>query len=324
MSNFKKLNLVLALQYSYGKHRSGWKYALNSLKNLHDNNGILLDGFIEKKFVWGSDPGEFHNHPEPYQQPWLGFIHCPPNMPKWFHYNLAPQSIFKTELWQASYQYCQGLFCLSNYHKRWLQQNLEIPIINLLHPTEVPSIKFSLDKFLSHSQSQIIQIGWWLRKLNSIYYLPVKKIKKAILMPNRLGLKQLFEQEKFIFKLQPDYSSVEIIDYLSDYEYDILLSQNLVYLDLYDASATNTIIECIVRHTPVLVNPLPAVREYLGDDYPFYFMNREEAADKAENLDLIAKTYEYLRTHPIHTKLSGSYFRESLYQILYKPEFKIL
>lgn len=311
----QKLNLVLALQYCYGKHRAGWNYAINSLRNLHNDNGIFLDAFIEKKFAWGRDPGDINNHPQPYQQPWVGFIHCPPNMPKWFQYYQAPQSVFKTELWQESVKYCQGLFCLSNYHKKWLQEQLKIPIVNLFHPTEIPEIKFSFDKFLSNPRPKIVQVGWWLRKLNSIYYLPVKKVKKAILMPKLSDLAQLFDQEKTIFNLQPDYDSVEIINHLQNYKYDILLSQNLVYLDLYDASATNTIIECIVRHTPVLVNPLPAVKEYLGDDYPFYFNDRQEAAEKAEDFDLVAKTYKYLQKHPIQSKLKLDYFRDSFIEI---------
>lgn len=321
MKHFQKLNLKPALQYTYGQHRSGWKYALNSLSALHDERGILVDGFIEKKFAWGNDMGDFFNKPQPYQTPWIGFIHCPPKIPKWFRYNLAPQSIFQTRLWQESSKYCKALFCLSEYHRQWLQQRLEIPIFNFFHPTEVPPLKFSFDKFLSNSQPKIVQIGWWLRKLHSIYYLPVHKIQKAILMPNTPGLQQLFQRERNIFHLQPDFDSVETIEYLSNEEYDLLLSQNLVYLDLYDASATNTIIECIVRHTPVLVNPLPAVREYLGENYPLYFRDREEAAKKAENFDLVAQTHQYLQNHPIQNELTSEKFCSTISKTLHHEEY---
>jgi hypothetical protein len=308
----KKINLTSALQYNYGNHRSGWSYAINSLRNLHNDRGIFVDGFIEKKFGWGSDPGDLRNNPEPYKQPWIGFIHCPPNMPKWFNYELAPQSIFSTQLWQESIKYCQGLFCLSEYHKRWLEKHLNLPITSLIHPTEIPKVKFSMDRFLSNPDPKIVQVGWWLRKQHSIYYLPVNKFRKAIVHPARTGIDQLFETEKNLFGLQPDYQSVEVIQYLSDFDYDDLLSKNIVYLDLYDASATNTVIECIVRNTPILINPLPAVREYLGEEYPFYFCNRIDAVQKISQISLIEETNLYLKNYPFNKKLESNFFVTSL------------
>ena len=74
--------------------------------------------------------------------------------------------------------------------------------------------------------------------------------------------------------------------------------------------ANNAIIECIARNTPVLVNRLPAVEEYLGKEYPLYFETLEEVAE-AEDMDLLRETHEYLLRMPKQW-LSGSYFRRSL------------
>ena len=52
-----------------------------------------------------------------------------------------------------------------------------------------------------------------------------------------------------------------VIDWVDNQRYDKLLSRNLVFLDLYAASASNVVIECMRRNTPLLVNPLPAVRD---------------------------------------------------------------
>lgn len=65
--------------------------------------------------------------------------------------------------------------------------------------------------------------------------------------------------------------SVEKIDYLSSDEFDNLMSQNVVFIRLVDCSAVNTLIECVVRNTPVVVNSHPAVVEILGPKYPLYF-----------------------------------------------------
>ena len=86
--------------------------------------------------------------------------------------------------------------------------------------------------------------------------------------------------------------------------------KNIAFLDLYDSSANNAIIECLARATPILVNPLPAVVEYLGQDYPFYFNDLDEAAEKAKDFSLIKDTHEFMLNCEIREKLSGDYFRK--------------
>ena len=61
------------------------------------------------------------------------------------------------------------------------------------------------------------------------------------------------------------------MEHLCDEDYDELLSENIVFVNLVDASAVNTIIECVVRGTPIVVNRLPAVVEILGEMYPLYY-----------------------------------------------------
>lgn len=70
-------------------------------------------------------------------------------------------------------------------------------------------------------------------------------------------------------------NSVTVIDRLNNSEYDNLLTENIVFINLIDASACNTLIECVVRHTPIIINRHPAVVEVLGDNYPLYY-NKDE------------------------------------------------
>jgi polysaccharide pyruvyl transferase WcaK-like protein len=88
---------------------------------------------------------------------------------------------------------------------------------------------------------------------------------------------------------------VELIDKLNDMDYDDLFRLSVIFINLIDGSAVNTIIESIVRNTPILVNPLEAVVEYLGKDYPFYYNSYEELTQKIGNMDLIRKTHQYLK-----------------------------
>ena len=78
---------------------------------------------------------------------------------------------------------------------------------------------------------------------------------------------------------------MQFIDFLENNDYDNLLSENVVYINLVDASAVNTIIECIVRSTPIIVNKHPAVVELLGKTYPLYFTSNHDDYSKI-NLEI--------------------------------------
>ena len=116
------------------------------------------------------------------------------------------------------------------------------------------------------------------------------------------------------------YDSVDIIEKLSNDEYDKLLSENIIFLNLVDASAVNTIIECKIRNTPVIVNRIPAVVEILGENYPFYYNNGSyyEINKQVENLltiENIKKAYNYLK-HLSKTDLDISDFIKKFTNIL--------
>ena len=88
-------------------------------------------------------------------------------------------------------------------------------------------------------------------------------------------------------------SSVISVPTLSDEEYDTLLSENVVFLKLVDAAAVNTLQECIVRSTPIVINPLPAVVEVLGSEYPLYYNDLSEVPGLV-TLENITAAYNYL------------------------------
>ncbi|HLP48811.1 MAG TPA: glycosyltransferase, partial [Candidatus Kapabacteria bacterium] len=306
----KKINLGDQLEANYGRHRSGLKYGLSYLTNLHNPNGIVFDAFIERTFCW--HPGGI----KPHTKPWIGFIHVPPHVPAWFISGQANEKIFKTKAWQESLSLCRGLFVFSNYHKVNLEKKLDIPVNNLLFPTEIPNIQWTWDKFQANQEKKIIQVGWWLRKLHAIYQLPQTRYTKIFLNVEHECVPTLMQIEKNILMKEGTfhegmYETVETIRFLPDNEYDRLLCENIVFIYLYDASANNTVTECIARNTPILINPIEPVKEYLGEDYPFYYHSLAEAAEKAQDLDLVLKTHRFLVNHPVKKKLTGAYFRQS-------------
>jgi len=109
-------------------------------------------------------------------------------------------------------------------------------------------------------------------------------------------------------------NSVEFIDYLTDTDYDKLITRNIVFINLVDASAVNTIIECIVRHTPIIVNKHPAVVELLGEKYPLYIKDLN-VYKLLQSDKLIRKAYRYLKN--LHSQnFSISTFLKSFHKII--------
>ena len=115
-------------------------------------------------------------------------------------------------------------------------------------------------------------------------------------------------------------ANVTITSNVSNAGYDTLLSQNVVFLYLVDASACNTLIECVVRNTPIVINKLPAVVEILGDNYPLYYSSIEEASFLTTSLVdpnniLMNQAYNYLNSLD-KTNLRITTFIQGLYNII--------
>jgi hypothetical protein len=95
-------------------------------------------------------------------------------------------------------------------------------------------------------------------------------------------------------KISINNNNVEIIRYLENDDYDKLLKSNIVFIKLLGASAVNTVIECVVRNTPIIINKLPAIVEVLGEHYPLYYNTLEEATNII-TIKNIEKAYNYLK-----------------------------
>jgi hypothetical protein len=119
-------------------------------------------------------------------------------------------------------------------------------------------------------------------------------------------------------------NQMKYITYLPNEEYDKLLCENIIFINLVDASAVNTLLECIVRNTPVIVNKHPAVVELLGEDYPLYYTDSTDYLklnvfinNVLKNSILIRKSHNYLKRLD-KTKLEITTFRKNLIDIFLK------
>lgn len=311
----KKINL--GKQLSFYSHRSGWNYVLNNIAALNSNSGVYCDGFIENNFSWRKTECILQKT-IPYNKSWIGFIHNPPNMPPWFSDNNAFSNIILQDpYFLDSLRKCKGIYTLSEYHAKVIRQYIPfVPVESLYHPTEIPELQFDFDKFVKNPEKKLITIGWWLRKLNALYTVKPEGYQKVRLLPNNKCKDTIFRLEKIESLVNNQHitdeqrNSVRILDFLPNDEYDKILSENLVYLDLYDSSANNGIIECMARATPIFINRIPAVVEYLGEGYPLYIDSQYDLEAKIKDLDLIKRAHLYLKT--IRYKVEIGHFLESM------------
>ena len=283
------LDLTATRQRTFGTHRSGWSNAMGALEALHVDGGIALDPFVEHTYH-DANPGPA------LRSPWVGFLHGPPGQPAWYPIDHSPEQLLCNIRFRRDLGHCAGLFTLSEELRSWWSQRVDVEIQTVRHPTEIPATQFSMSAFMTNPVPRVVQIGSWLRKLHAIYDLPVRTLRRTLVHQHAPYIDQLFAAERRAFHLSDAVlgSDVETLPFLTDAAYDDLLASNIVFIELYAAAANNVVLECLARATPLLVNPLPAVREHLGDDYPLYFSSRREAARKAEDLPLIEAAHHYL------------------------------
>ena len=110
---------------------------------------------------------------------------------------------------------------------------------------------------------------------NSINYF----IKYLIEFLKQLS-QEIFDKNQLLKKVTDNHQSVQVCEYLENKVYLDVLVGNVVFCDYIDCSASNTIVECIATGTPIILNKLPSIVEYLGNDYPLYF---EQIYNKEKN-----------------------------------------
>jgi len=305
-------------------------FALASTSDVGQSN--LIVSYNSKTTQWEQidlSLEDFQHLPNPTSaivEPWVGFLHNPPMIPMWFNSSHNPSTILQRDISQASMKQCKGVFVMSQYLKDWLltQEYFPkyIPISVVLHPSEIndDTPRWSWEKYMENPSKSVIQVGYWLRVLHAIALLKV---------PDNMCKKWLYGNKHAFECLNKEIAatgnreqietqfveSVEIVDHIDNDVYDRELSCNIVFVQMYDSSCNNAVIECILRHTPILVNPLPAVVEYLGHEYPLYFESLEEATFKLSQPELIKQAHEYLRdnTH-LSQRLSAQAFVQSIVQ----------
>lgn len=307
----RKINLSNKTRIPH--HTGGWNFVLEILDEFHCEDGIYVDDLADITF---GNSYEYNMYKKiiPYKLNWIAFFHHPINIAPWYPKNflMKPVVMISSDEFKESQRRCKGIYTFSKSMATWYKENLpKIKVEQLWHPTKSTDKLFDLDNFLRNPRPKVFSIGFFLRRMASIYFLKCDKYERVILI-NPQVYDNLYKEMTY-FKYDLDFTAVKFKSYVSVKEYDDILSKNIVFLDLYDSCANNIIIECITRNTPVLVNKQEAIVEYLGEKYPLYYSSIEEASSKLMDKNIITEAHFYLRELEIKKKITGEYFAESFY-----------
>lgn len=268
-----------------------WRRIENYMKDklINFRNDLSFVTFCEMYFYKGG---------KSLKSDWVGIIHDPPDTQKYD----SSRNIFRHPRFKESLKCCKHLFTMSNKSTEWAirnvkQLNYNIPVTTLRHPLPEMSSEFDLNKFKENSNKHIIQIGNWLRKTYSIYLLNVSNdFQKSICPWNSRMTQELTQtcQRDHIKLTLENTNSVKHFNKLSDSEYSKLFESNIIHLNLYSSTVNNVILEAIKANTPIIVNRLDSIEEYLTKEYPLFYTKIDEIKDLL-TYENIKRGHEYLK-----------------------------
>lgn len=221
---------------------------------------------------------------------------------------------------------------LEELRKMDLLEN-KVEVRAVWHPSETIENKFVWEEFEKEEEKRVIQVGNWLRDVNGIYQVELPKtsmIKSKAVLKNKNSenyfpppdflntLLEIFNKNgkekkkddvvdickisfknmhvkglyEYIAKIE---KSVGEISHLNNDEYDELLAKSIVFVKLVDASGVNTLVECILRNTPIIINRIEPVVEIVGKDYPLLYDTNYEASKILDNKEVLKAGYMYLK-----------------------------
>lgn len=278
-------------------HRSGWPFVMQAVQRYSNNQGILVDDFCEQTFAYNPQSKDSKHIAKHLSNPWVGILHHPLSITSPIKHDASHQLInIGTRLdWQRCQSNLRGIVVLSDTLQQFVQEWLRVPTITIKHPTDLHCPQFDFDKW--NDDKQIVCVGFFLRDTRILHrttqprYYTFSRCKPFLDWMRRRDRK-LAHLEK---KSELHTTQVNDLPFLDNHKYDKTLASSVVVTWLYGAAANNTVVECIARNTPIVVNKLPSVVEYLGEEYPLYASNTQEIWRHITNVDKIKAAHEHLK-----------------------------
>ncbi len=289
-----------------GVHRSGWPYAVEALEPwMSPEAPVLLDDNVERTFFLGTDGKRGIVH----RTPWIGICHHPVSAPR--RVTIGLDRLDEFPAWRESLPHLKLLIVMAPHAAPKLSRLWGVPCLALHHPTEAPALSWSPQAFERNPAKKLVQVGHYLRNPDGIAQVAAPAwLEKARLQTADPWAERSAQRWRLLYAHRPKVGAVTEMAHIEAEAYDVLLSENLVFMELIRAMANNTVVECIARSTPVVLNRLRGPEWYLGPDYPLFY----EDIGEVEGLltrERILEAHHYLRQLP-KDWLSGEAFARAL------------
>lgn len=267
---------IIGMSDSYGSHR----FSNNIILKMLAETSIACDSL---KFVWWIEKIFLDNKFEQdrrilEEKSWFGVAHVPLLTPKWAMYSQNDLSkLMYSDSWLKAKSTCKGIICLSEHLAEQYRTLLpEIPIYSLKHPMGHSGTEFSVKRFIE--DRKIVMVGTWLRNFQK--FLSADTSFRKVVLHTKYGRSFIRSQyARYNPSIHSNLRNIENIDFLSNQEYDDLLSSSILFLGMHETSANNAVCESIMSATPFVSLRHPAVEEYVGKEYPLFIDSYCELKD---------------------------------------------
>lgn len=269
------------------KHYRGWNYIIEQLSTnlLFNSNGVKLDTFADD-CLWRRD--KLH-----LTEDWVGVIHS-------VALNLSTvdgsiDEFLNHEWFLNSKQNCRGLITLCKHTADYLKTKINLPVSFVYHPKNAGNT-FNIEKYFANPT--LNHTGIHARNF-SLFAKLSTTVPKIINIDGARpylfeGLNRCFVSNNVTVQ---DKETVSIhTSYRADDDYISKLCESIGFVHFYDVAASNTVLEHIMSHTPLIVNKHPAIVEYLGEEYPMYYEDVCDDLDRyLSSRDFVASVSTYLK-----------------------------
>jgi hypothetical protein len=295
-----KFNKILSPEAIINIHYHGWSFIIESIKKdiIDENSNIVLDSFADSCF-WEPKPDILFD--------WVGIVHSVASDSDNLHYQTLHNYVQHPWFLQNKTR-CLKLITLSKYTADILRSLTDIPVTNIYHPKFCGEYFFNIDSYFNNPQ--LSQSGFHARNFLKFAEFNTK-IYKNIYVNKGCNNNYL---NKYL-SLTPHNINIKNC-FLNNTDYIHNLTKSIGFAYYNDVAASNALLEHIVTHTPIIVNKLPAVVEYIGKNYPLFYEDIQHDPDRylLDKKHIIQCT-NYLKEHSKSDIFTIAKFKQDLLSV---------
>lgn len=247
---------VLTCGWNHHLEGGGWGDICKKLKKLFHDSRSPVDMYTAYEYQVR----------DRVKRPYVAFFHQVVS-----GYERSLEKILSSKTWKHNQKFFLGGFVFSKNQQAYLEsKKISRPIQRVIHPTPIKVKKWNLKSFLKNPT--FLHVGVHCRNID--FFLAVAKRRRQ---QEKYVLLSAKERNYATYLTQYQWLGAKIQTRLNKKEYNKALTSSVVFINLFDAAANNTVLECIARGTPILINNVGGVEDYLGKAYPLYYSSRKHA-----------------------------------------------